>query len=102
MTLAPQAVPVGATEVGLYVERNVGATPLDTLPQTSQVTLRLDYSLDGGATWVISANMRTNGGALSKNGGFTTVGAADEGVLCGFRCGILGDPNSTTRQVRGS
>lgn len=51
----------------LSVNRNVGATPLDSL-SGDVIELHVDYSADGGTTWPVSDSDTVTGGAVFRHG----------------------------------
>jgi hypothetical protein len=60
----PHSIPDSATAWTLAVNRNVGATPIDTLAATPCLWMLFQVSLDQGSTWLDNMGGELQGGKL--------------------------------------
>lgn len=72
----PSQSVAGFSHGQLLVNRNVGANSLDSTPSAS-LTLQLDYSKDGGATWAFLMSATVPGGPIVVRGTQLTASSID-------------------------
>lgn len=102
-TVGPATIPAGVTTARLTINRNVGASPMDTLLNTSTtlVEVKVETSADGGATWDLSADGLIPGGAIiptkGPNAGVeqTTSGVGVNGLVPGQQARSTIIPSAT-------
>lgn len=75
----PAAVPNGAAFVDISIDRTVSGG-LNSLTGTSQLTLDVFESLDGGTTWIMAGEALCIGGSFTMHGGLP-VNSNDIGVM---------------------
>lgn len=90
----PHSIPDVSTNWELVINRNVGATPIDTLPANPCLWMLFQTSLDGGATWQDNAGGEVVGGAIIPTRG-PNAGVEQTTSGVGFDL-----PPGSSRQVR--